>query len=279
MLFWPPGLIAGTQPFGKIAVCILGWALIMLYIFNLVSSSKDRIGIWLSIFLFCGIVCLLWNRPVPRYIAPVGPLLLLGVWLGANALLKYVSRKTGARLIRLFLIILLASSVGCNLSILAFNAWVARSPKFHELCLAGEYNEILQTAEYLNRNSAKDQPVGVCIQYRDLIRHRSGIGSWTSRAIVFLTGRHIRLAPGKVVRNPSEKALLSWANSEGLKFILARPSELVSRIWHLRLPLGNDIWDRSHNFYVLYEVKSGRLIEVDLPEVSGGLRRIPGLLQ
>ena len=47
-------------------------------------------------------------------------------------------------------------------------------------------------------------------------------------------------------------------------------------MWHLRLPLRNaSELDKTAPFYVLHEITGNRMVPVELPEISSGLRSVP----
>lgn len=96
--------------------------------------------------------------------------------------------------------------------------------------------------------------------------------------LVFLTSREITVAPTQMAKGADDAQLLAWARSEGVRFVVTRPEHRVRRVWHFRLPLTRaSVQDRSVPFYVLREVRDDQLVRVELPAISSGLKRVPGL--
>ncbi len=135
---------------------------------------------------------------------------------------------------------------------------------------------MLRVAKYLDQRPAGDGPVGVCVTYRDPNRTFSGF--WVYRMLVFLTGRDIARAPRQMAEGADEAQLLEWARSQGVKYVVTRPKHQARRVWHFRLPLTNaSKEDRRVPFYVLRKVRDDGMVRVELPAISGGLKRVPGL--
>jgi hypothetical protein len=212
---------------------------------------------------------------VPRYLGPIAPLLVLGLWQGLQAIGRAVARPWAPPLAAGGAAVLLGSAGVCNLAILTVNAYVARSSNYHDLCLAGEYAEVIRIGKYLRGDSSPPGPVGLYVRYRDPIRSKDS--SWMHRAIVLLSQRGVRRIPPVLGGRADAQALADWARSEGVGVVVLRPRRLESRLWHLRLTPGGSGENPSGPFYVLYQLKNDQLAQVDLPEITGGLRRVPGL--
>ncbi len=294
LLFWPPAVVSRTSRPLHVSVNVLGWLLVALYALSVPTALKQRQWIWPAGLLYVLLLPVLWGRPVARYYAPLAPLLLLGVWRGMEALggprqLSLASLRLGAprQAVRIAAGFLLASVVACNGAILASSVWVARSGDFRDLCLAGEYREVLQVAEYLAGRTDGEAKLAVSAKYEDL--NRTSAGFWVYRTLLFLTDRDVQMAPEKIARGGQEAAVLAWAEKAGARYVLTRAEHPVRRVWHFRLPLiGGSQEDRAAPFYVLKEIKHGvadrveqpgepgeQMVVVALPEVSSGLRRVP----
>lgn len=276
LLFWPPVILGQMSTIPKLAVNTLGWVLILLFASHLPSTVKKRQWIWPGLLFYVLLLPVLWGRPVARYYAPVAPLLLLGICRGIEAMGRPAKSAVANRLTRAATGLFLISVGVCNLSILAVSAWIARSGNFHDVCLAGEYGDVLRLAKYLNQRAAHDGRVGVCVQYHDL--RRKTAGSWVYRMLVLLSSRQISMAPKQMAKGADDAQLLAWARSEGVRFVVTRPEHRVRRVWHFRLPLMRaSVQDRNVPFYVLGEVTDDGMVRVELPAISSGLKRVPGL--
>jgi hypothetical protein len=69
---------------------------------------------------------------------------------------------------------------------------------------------------------------------------------------------------------------MDWAGRFQMKYAVTRPDTLETRFWHFREPLFGPGGERDP-FYVLFDIRQGAPTPVRLPEVSDGLRRVPGL--
>lgn len=271
LLLWPPAILGRTSKAAGLSVNLLGWAVVLLCALHLPAAVRKRQWIWAGVLFYVLLLPTLWGRPVARYYAPVAPLLLAGIYRGLEA----VGGRRRPAAGRAAAVVFLASVAACNGAILAASAWVARSEDFQDICLAGEYGELLRIAAYLGRQAPGEGTVAVCVRYLDLNRRHPGF--WAHRVLVFLTGRELRLAPRALLAE-GETELAAWARSEGVRYLVTRPAHHVRRVWHFRLPLTNaDQADRTTPFYVLREVRGEQMAVVELPAISGGLKNVPGL--
>ena len=90
----------------------------------------------------------------------------------------------------------------------------------------------------------------------------------------------MQLVPTDLVTSRPGPKLLAWARQQKVRFIIGQPGGSVQRIWHIRLseppaPAGGDPAPTS--YFVLYAVREEGLVRVSLPDVSDGLRTVPGL--
>lgn len=274
-LFWPPSVAGRSRRILGLIINLLGWVLILLLALHMLASVRRREWTWVGLLLFCASLVLIQGRPVPRYLAPVGPLLFLGIWQGMGLGSSRESSTGIRKLARIAGVGLMVSICVCNLSILAVNAWVARSGNFLDICLAGEYRDILRVGDYLQREADGQDKVGVYVEYRDLARTKRS--RWAERILVLLTDRDI-VSPVRKATELSDGELLSWAKARKLRYVVTRPSNVSARLWHLKTPFfRGDSAAQDPPYYVVLEVGEDRMQAVELPQVRQGLRRVPGL--
>jgi len=277
-LFWPPTIVGNSGRVQSALLDALGWALFLLIAAHLRRAARRGEWIWLGLLVLCAALVVIRNRPVARYLAPVGPLVLLGIWEAISPSRDAHGRTSGRWAPRRLAATVLLGSIGlCNLAIFAVNAYVARSPDFVQICLAGEYRDALSIAEFLRPEPSRDAKVAAFAKYRDPIRTRRS--TWIQRVLVLLADREILDA--KVARRrgkTSKDDIRRWASERQVSYIVMRPSKIGSRLWHLRLPLSiGEPAEKDAPWYVLYEIGGEDMALVDLPDVTEGLRRVPGL--
>ncbi len=266
-LFWPPASALGGWPFAVTAAKAFGWGLIALVAVQLPAAIRR--GQWLGIvaLMLCGLFVVIWSRPVPRYLAPMAPMIVLGLWHGVERLLA-VSRSPRRRQVaRAVMALLLGSIVVCNVAILAVSIVVARSPDYVTRCQAGEHAELIGVARVLAAKEVERGEFAISAHYDD--PNRRGQSDFAPRIIKILTG-HRGLIPPPL---HDREQLLAWAKTAKVRYLLTRPQgEKVTRAWHFRL---GDTAGRP--YYQLLELTDDGPRILPLPPVVEGVGRVPGL--
>lgn len=271
-LLCPPAMTGKRNPPIRWVANGLGWMLWVLLAVRAIAGAIRRDWLWIGVLVTCGGFLTLWWPPVPRYIAPIAPLILLGLLQGIDGVLRPARSRVRRVAARCVAGVLVAAVLACNGAILAVTIYVHRSPGFPQLCQAGEYGELVAIGRYLREANVRPGELAVSVKYRDI--NRDDPNRWGARMMFFLTGVESVHAPAD--GSQAEKA--AWASRHGVRFLLARPDELVQRIWHFRRPLFDEVLpgDRTP-FYVLYELRGESLSAVNVPPAEHGLRRVPGL--
>ncbi len=271
-LLCPPAMTGKRNPPIRWIANGVGWLLWALLAVRAIAGAIRRDWLWVGALITCGGFLTLWWPPVPRYIAPIAPLILLGLSQGVEMLLRPAGSRGRRVAARCVVGVLAAAVLVCNGAILAVTIYVHQSPDFPQLCQAGEYGELVAIGRHLREADVRPGELAVGVRYRDI--NRDDPNRWGARMMFFLTGVEALHAPPDAPQ--AEKA--AWARRNGVRFVLARPDELVQRIWHFRRPLFDDVLpgDRTP-FYVLYELRGESLSVVNVPPAKHGLRRVPGL--
>ena len=271
-LLLPPAVVARGRPIPQLISNLLGWTFILLLTFNFVTSLRRGQWIWIGLLLFSASIVLFRHTPIARYLAPAAPLLLLGIW---RAVPSADDRALAARARRIVPIALLICVALCNSSILTVNAWVARSPDFLNVCLAGEYRDILSVAEHLQRPDVRHARVGVYAEYNDLIRTRRSL--WAQRVLIVLADRYIS-CPARERTSIPDDQLLSWAADGGINYIVTRSPNVRRRLWHVKIPSSRDDSTAQQTpHYILLDLSDNKIHPVPLADTTDGLRSVPGL--
>ncbi len=279
MLFWPPATVGLSSPLLLAATVGAGWVLVVLLCFRLWPALHGKEWLWIGAATYWGALVVLHHRPVARYLTPVAPLFLLGVVQGFRNLRRIVPAAALKRLAAAALVAFLAATVACNAALFAVNACVIRSPRFQLQWTAGEYGNLLAIAQALEGKDLKDGELAVSVRYTD--PYRRGDNTWARRLLYLLTDRIVRGAPTLPEEDATEEVVVGWARDRGVRFVVVRPPEWPSRIWHFRLgdgtlEMGVDE-QRADAYYRLYEITEGGLVRRHLQPPEPGPRRIPGL--
>jgi hypothetical protein len=274
-LLWPPATAAGKWPALELAVNLLGWLLIVLFSVRVAHALRARQWIWVATAGFVAVFFVIRWYPLPRYLAPAAPLILLGIWEGIGRIAdsRIFTRVKGT--VKACAVAGLISVIACNALILAVQVWIVHSPDFQKKYLGGEYLDTLRISAYLRRQGCGAGPVALVVRYADL--NRSGRGGWAERSLSFMTDCRF-LSPEDGIRSVADPDFIDWAERFHMTYAVTRPDRIVTRFWHFREPLFNSGGRfEQAPFYVLYHVGGGSPVPVRLPRVEGGLRYVPGL--
>jgi len=273
MLFWPPATVGMNNRVLGLATNVTGWALLLLFLIQLVGAVRRREWIWAGCAAYAAVLVFEHYRPVARYLAPVAPLVLLGIWHGLDGLLARAPRRQ--RLTKLAVGGLMAAILACNLALFGLNAWFIRSADFASEWLAGEYGELAGIAQHLGRHGVQDAEVAIAVRYDD--PYRRGRNTW-ARRLIYLLGNYevLEAPPGQ-----DTASLAAWANARGVRYVVGRPPNWRRRIWHFRLgwhsPSDQPEDYAGPEYYALYGVESGGLTPVAVSDGAEGVTTVPGL--
>ncbi len=102
------------------------------------------------------------------------------------------------------------------------------------------------------------------------------------RGLNVLIDRTILLAPAELSTQGPNPGLARWMQGNGAKYFVYRPPLNPWRVWHFRVPRIQEMVTgrpagEPNPYFVLYELKDGRLQEVQVPTWRGRVGRVPGL--
>jgi hypothetical protein len=273
-LLWPPAVAAKRWPSLGRAFNVLGWALFLLLVARLPQAARQRRWIWFATVAFMAALILLsWS--IPRYLAPIAPLLLLGLWESAGRCAQLRIPFFFRRTVCACSVAGVAALFLCNLGILGYQVWIVHSPDFLKRYLGGEYLDVLRISKYLEKSDVSAGPIAVLTPYRDVGRRMGS--DWGEKVFAFLSPNEFITAPTKLggVDAPD---FMEWARHHGVRFVVTRPETLSTRFWHFREPLfTGGTGEAKPPFYVLFKVEHGGIVPVDLPAAVQGIHRVPGL--
>ncbi|KPK65868.1 MAG: hypothetical protein AMK73_01700 [Planctomycetes bacterium SM23_32] len=278
-LLWPPTQL--DRRWGALALVAntAGWALIALFLFAGLEAARNGEWIWMGEALHCAAFAALWSVPNGRYLAPTAPLLLLGIWRGAEEVSRLPWLARYSRHVCAANRVLLASVLLCNGLIWAFSAAVVHSERFQTLCMAGEYGELVAVAEFLTSNSLADGGLAIAPATSSGQR-RYAWHRLASRTANLLTDRIVVTCPPGLAECPPNDELVRWAGKCAVRFYLGRAPSAPARQWHIRLPSSEERTSGPGSvpaFFELYEFSEGEVHKVRLPSKAGEVTRVPGL--
>jgi hypothetical protein len=280
-LFWPPAALRTVSTSVAVLVGVVGWSLVLLYLFHSAAGALRCEWLWGAVFLYAVPLISASFRPVPRYLAPVAPLLLLGVWQALDGLSSRAPRPGLSNLKKVAVVTFLAAVLLCNGAILAVGAWAVHRPDFAGTYFAGEYGELVAVSRYLRASGAADGDVAACVDYSDPVR--TGETTWARRIVVFLTGLWLRPLEAPPPGTPArEGEILEAARETDVRFVLTAAENRPSRIWHVTVsPSGDRDAARSGqgspSFHILWKLEEHGAVRVPLHGGGAGVWQVPGL--
>jgi hypothetical protein len=313
-LLWMPMHIAVSNKWLGLAVNLLGWFLLAIYTVCLIRHVRQHRWILIGVAAYCASVIFRWPVVNPRYLMPIAPFLLLGIWLGMEQLRLTLRKPWASKLFAAGVPILVVSLLLCNLTLFAIDAIIARSSNFYHYYFAGEVEELIGAARYLQGIGVENDEVAVNAQYVNLNRTRSnGFGM---RGLVMLLDRRIAVIPNKsrdatksapptthpkqngnpskkkknaellakIGDGPPNKYLLLYAAEQQpeIRYYVYRPPISPWRAWHFRVPAlqrwvtgQQDIPDNPG--WELYQFKDNQFTRIPIPDARDWLVRVPGM--
>ncbi len=222
----------------NLIAAVAGWTLLAGLAFVLVSQARAGRWIWLGVAIYFAALVMRWHRPNARYLAPVAPMLLLGIVLAGRSLCR-CDTPWRRRMAQAALGAFVGSVLLVNGTLYAIEASIARSENYYARYEAGMVRPLIAIAEYLRGVGADSGRIGVTQWYDNLGRKRRSpfplraLNFLTDRAIVNVPdlNRHWRSAELYVPPNPE---LHQWALDAGLRYYVYQPPISPWRVWHFR---------------------------------------------
>ena len=277
-LLWMPMFLGVTSRSVGILTNTVGWLLILLFGCCLYHHAQRRQWLWVGVLLYCVAIVARWAVVNPRYLVPIAPSALLGAWLGIDAVAARFRRLT--KPCKIAAVLFVASIALCNSALWAIDLYITHSPDFYSKYLAGETEQLIAAADYLNSRNVQDGQISVSPYYLNLGRQRPNGQGW--RCMHLLTGRGIHVISRKMCTGEPNKALLNWAPTKGIKYYLYRPPVSPWRAHHFRVAWLQRLLTGQKDIpenpsWVLYELTRHNATLIELPKVPKYPRRVPGM--
>jgi len=216
-----------------------------------------------------------WPHPLPRYLLPIAPLLMLGAMLALQRI-RLLARGWTQRLITFAQIAFVISILVMNLPLYAINVWVAGAGDFYGTYHAGIHRELQAAAKWLLEKPP--EPGEIAISQRVINNRRIYQSDGSMRALYFLIDRPVMKVPVELCHEPDAQ-LIEWAKRHNVRYYLYQPP--FSMTLHFRgvpWPLrGHDAPPPTDTSWRLYEISGDEARRIELPADVNWPTHVPGL--
>jgi len=266
---------------------IIGWAILIPLLVQGWRAAWSMQWIWVAILVYSFALALNWPRANARYIVPIAPLIVLGVFKFFQIVRERFPTKNVANVSNVLLGYFIASILLCNGALYGCDVWAAHSNNFYETYEAGLNRDLIYASHWLNEHPPKDGQIALCEKYVNL--GRVGFSRMGLRATTMLTGKAIVATPRRYTRNGDPRSnpyFLAWARSPeiGVKYVLFQADVSPWRLFHFRVPwlqeamTGEPAVDTGAGWR-LYEIppSGDECIRVSVPPAPNWPTRVPGM--
>jgi hypothetical protein len=284
-LFWQPLRVfrPGT-PQGLISI-LCGWTVLIMLMTQTWHSIRQGQVFWLALLLYTFVLAIGWTHPTSRYLVPISPLIVLGVFKGVEVLREQAYRPRVRKLAPILQGIFLTTVLLCNGALYAVDVSVARSRDFYAAYETGLDRELIAACHWLREHDAQDAQIGISWRYTNLGRTRfTSVGlrktaMLTERAIVHLRDRTFKY--GDVWDQPDA---IQAFRSHGIKYYLYQEDASPWRVFHFRMAWLQQMATgepavESPDGWRLYEIpaRGRRAVRINVDPIRDWPTIVPGL--
>lgn len=279
VLLCPPAKALMAVPWGWWAVAAGGWALLFCFGAAAVLRPPGARWLGLSVLAYVVLITIRWPHLNTRYLAPVLPLLLLGICEGLGRLSPRLAaaavRPAGRGLVVLFLVWVAMANVPAYATALR----AAHSGDFYRAYRL-ESKQMVDIGHYFLERGVRDGEIAVTRRYTEGRVVRSN--QYAFRCLALLTGRRIQSVPRIFRDPPATPGFAGWAATNGVRFLVHRQPADAGSVMGLSMPRVAD-WLRlrrgeaAPRLYEVYEVTDGGLCRADPGPVEGWPTHLPAM--
>ena len=162
----------------------------------------------------------------------------------------------------------------CNFFTFAMEFWISHRSDYYANYQAGLNDDLINIARYIDDH---DVPEGkIAINRADANGNRARISNGWLRAFIVLTDRAVRNLPQELegdkdrptIYKPDDPKVIEWLEKEGITHYLYRGAS--NTMWHFRKGK-----DKDAGQWELYEIKDGKAVKIDPPEVDDWPKSLP----
>ena len=281
---WPAGLLWGMFNDDRILrpfISLMGWAVLLGWGIVAVQGARKAQWIWLGMFAQLLVLGFDWPHPMPRYLMPITPLIILAAWNGFEQMTHWLRDATWWRvLIKIGIVGYFASMILANGLKYGLEVYIQRAPNFRQHHEGGVYRQFIAAAKYLKDDVPPN--VEIAISQRT-VNHLSILDTdGPMRVLHLLSNRPIMLAPTALSNDPNNPSiadpLAAWATQNNVHYYIWQPP--IKLTYHYR-DNGSPLHPRPFNDgdydWRLYQLIDGKFRRVPLPDVGDWPQKVPGL--
>jgi len=222
-LFWPFAELSAVPYPIKVAIILCGWLMWMLCgIWSYQAlNEKQWLGFGLMLYGFGVAVA---APPVGRYLAPIAPALLTGIWIGLDRTVSWFNSRHARRGLWAIAATGVASVVLVNGLVLLVNICVSLSPDYANRVLAGEYAAHANIGQYL-RTAKADR--AICVSHSYVNLNRSFPTNFTIRSLDLISISKMKVLPRDLSTDPSDVKLQRWLIQNQFTYYLYHPANTM----------------------------------------------------
>jgi hypothetical protein len=250
-----------------------GWVVLAACAVTGFEAIRHRTWIWIAAAMQLLVLAFDWPHPMPRYLLPLAPLVILAAWMGFDRIAELSKQRwISTVIVRLFI----ASIVLLNFIPYAMEVWVQHTRNFYHHYEAGVNESFIAASQFAADRAPATQEVGITYRINVNGRYRTTAGPM--RTFNFLTGRPVVLAPWELCdADPAHNhKLAEWVQEHNVHYFLWQPP--IEAVYHFRgTKLNLKRHDEGDVDWRIYELRDGKLMQIALPALNDQVRTVPGL--
>ena len=254
-----------------------GWIVLISCTVVLIDGLRARTWLWLAASMQLLVLAFDWPHPMPRYLLPIAPMVILAAWNGFERIgLLLGGGKSIQILVKVCTSLFIASIIGINMIEYAMDAWAMRSSDFYGHYEGGVNRSFIAASRLASEITKPDEEIAITYQIHINGRPRTTAGPM--RTFNFLTDRPVMLAPDELcATDPATNlSLAQWATDHHVRCFLWQPP--IEVFYHFRgSPWKPKGFNEGDYDWRIYELTEGKFIQVPVSTASVDLRSVPAM--